>query len=93
METKNSVSVALAALVLAAGINTSAAGQNCCALDDQARAISSLTSVEKLENELAGLRMTNPASPLIPVVISRMVQTAQLTPPSNAANTQSEAPY
>ncbi len=93
MEKKIGVSAALAALIFAAGINTSAASQECCSLDDQARSIASLNSPEKLERELAGLRSNDPASPLIPVLITRMVQTAQLTPASNLSDSQVSGPY
>jgi len=93
MEKKQGVSAALAAIILAAGINASTAGETCCALDRQVQAISSLNSVEAMERELAGLRATDPASPLISVLISQMTQTSQIAPQSSPANSSADTPY
>lgn len=93
MEKKHGVSAALAAIILAAGISASTAEENCCALDRQVQAISSLTSVEAMEHELAGLRATDPASPLVSVMISRMMQTSQIAPQSSPASSSADTPY
>jgi hypothetical protein len=95
MDRKLGLSAALAALVLAAGIESVAALETACAgvYADQQR-IEATVSVADLRSELELLRATDPNSPLICLLLSRIIALADIPMDLQSIATQRVlAPY